>query len=138
MSDKVFVDTNLWIYFFAKNPTKKGEQIVEMITNQFSIVITSTQVLGELYNVLIRKKIYSRSDAQAIVLGLTNTFPVLTIDTPKVLQALAINDHYGYSYWDSLIIATALGADCSILYSEDMQHQQSINNRLRIINPYQD
>ncbi len=42
---------------------------------------------------------------------------------------------YGYSYWDSLIIATALQNDCSILYSEDMQHNQLIEGKLRIINP---
>jgi predicted nucleic acid-binding protein len=137
MSDKIFIDTNLWIYFFAKNPPNKGERIAEIITNQASLVITSTQVLGELYNVLTRKKIYSRSDAQAIVMGLVNTFPVLGIDTPKVIQALAINGRYGYSYWDSLIIATALAADCNLLYSEDMQNEQLIDNRVTIINPYQ-
>jgi predicted nucleic acid-binding protein len=135
MSDKIFVDTNLWIYFFPQNPVAKGERIAEIITDRPSLVIISTQVLGELYNVLTRKNIYSRSDAQAIVIGLTSTFPIIAIDTPKVIQALAINNRYGYSYWDSLIIATALASDCSILYSEDMQHDQLIENKLRIINP---
>jgi hypothetical protein len=52
MGDKVFVDTNLWIYFFAKNPADKGNIIAQIITNQPSLVIiNSTQVLGELYNV---------------------------------------------------------------------------------------
>jgi predicted nucleic acid-binding protein len=66
---------------------------------------------------------------------MTNTFPILEIDTPKVLQALEINARYGYSYWDSLIIAAALQNNCSILYSEDMQHNHLIEDKLRIINP---
>jgi predicted nucleic acid-binding protein len=97
--------------------------------------MTSTQVLGELYNVLTRKQIFSRSDAQAILVGLINTFPVVAIDIPKVLQALEINNRYGYSYWDSLIIATALATNCNVLYSEDIQHEQLIENNLKIINP---
>jgi predicted nucleic acid-binding protein len=57
------------------------------------------------------------------------------IDTPKVLKAMEINIHYGYSYWDSLIIATALQTNCSILYSEDMQHDRLIEGTLKIVNP---
>jgi len=60
---------------------------------------------------------------------------VVDIDQSKVLQAMEVNIRYGYSYWDSLIIATALQNNCGILYSEDMQHDQLIEDRLRIINP---
>ena len=137
MSDKVFVDTNLWVYFFVKDPPEKGEKVAETINHQTTSLIVSTQVLGELYNVLIRKSTFSQSEAQAIVLGLVDTFSILEIDTPKVLQAMEINARYGYSYWDSLILATALHSDCSFLYSEDMHHNQLIENKLRIINPYE-
>ncbi|MBW4578546.1 MAG: PIN domain-containing protein [Tildeniella nuda ZEHNDER 1965/U140] len=61
---------------------------------------------------------------------------MLDIDTPKVTQALEIASRYGYTYWDSLIISTALASDCTILYSEEMQHNQPIENKLRIINPF--
>lgn len=130
------MDTNLWGYLFVKDPPEKEKKIVETINNQTSSLIISTQVLGELYNVLIRKSTFPQLDAQAIVLNLVNTFPVLEIDTPKVLQALEINSCYGYSYWDSLIVATALLSNCNILYSEDMQHNQFIENKLKIINPF--
>ncbi len=60
---------------------------------------------------------------------------VVDIDASKVLQAIELNIRYGYSYWDSLIIATALQRDCDILYSEDMQHDQLVESKLRIINP---
>ncbi|GAB4289651.1 MAG: hypothetical protein Fur0025_24150 [Oscillatoriaceae cyanobacterium] len=60
----------------------------------------------------------------------------LDIDSVVLLKALDINEMYNYSYWDSLLIATALSNDCSILYSEDMQHNQLIENKTRIINPF--
>lgn len=135
MSDRVFLDTNLWVYFFAKDPLDKAERIADIVNAQLPSLIISTQVLGELYNVLTRKRIFSNTETQSIVSGLTNRTLVVDIDTSKVLQAMELNIRYGYSYWDSLIIATALQSDCSILYSEDMQHDQLIESKLRIINP---
>ena len=135
MSDRVFLDTNLWVYFFVKNPPEKEEKIRELVESQALSIIVSIQVLGELCNVLIRKTTFSQSETQAAVLDLVNTFSVLAIDTSTVLNALEIHARYGYSYWDSLIIATALQSNCSILYSEDMQHDQLIEDKLRIINP---
>ena len=135
MSDRVFLDTNLWVYFFVKDPPEKEEKIRELVESQALSIIVSIQVLGELCNVLIRKTTFSQSETQTAVLDLVNTFSVLAIDTSTVLNALEIHTRYGYSYWDSLIIATALQSDCSILYSEDMQHDQLIEGKLRPINP---
>ena len=56
-----------------------------------------------------------------------------TIETSK--KAIEIKHRYQYSYWDSLIIASALESNCSILYSEDMHHGQVIEGRLTIQNP---
>ncbi|MGP1382821.1 MAG: PIN domain-containing protein [Thainema sp.] len=122
-------------FFFAKDPPDKGEMIAEVINNQTASLIISTQILGELYNVLTRKRIFSQVDAQAIVLDLSDAFSVLEVNTSEVRQAIEINLRYGYSYWDSLVIATALQSNCCILYSEDMQHEQLIADTLRIINP---
>lgn len=135
MIDKVFIDTNLWVYFFTKDSLDKVEMIASIINAQLPTLIVSTQVLGELYNVLTRKRIFSNTEAQSVVLGLADRTLLVDIDTSKVLQAMEINIRYGYSYWDSLIIATALQSNCSILYSEDMQHNQLIESTLRIVNP---
>ncbi|MFM6846199.1 MAG: PIN domain-containing protein, partial [Dolichospermum sp.] len=62
--------------------------------------------------------------------------PIQSINITEVIQALEINAKYNYSYWDSLIIATALLSECSIIYSEDMHHNQLIENTVRIINPF--
>jgi predicted nucleic acid-binding protein len=135
MSDNRFLDTNLWVYFFAKDPLNKVEVVADIVDTQLPSLIISTQVLGELYNVLTRKRIFLNPEAQSVVSGLANRTLVVDIDASKVLQAMEINIRYGYSYWDSLIISTALQSNCSILYSEDMQHNQLIEGKLRIMNP---
>lgn len=136
MSDRVLLDTNLWVYFFSKDPVDKVIRVTEIINSQLPKMLISTQVLGELYDVLTRKKIFSKPEAQSIISGLADRTLVTDIDTSKVVKAMAINTRYGYSYWDSLILATALQNSCDILYSEDMQHNQLIEDRLRIINPF--
>ena len=107
MSDNVFLDTNLWVYFFAKDPPDKVERVTNLINTQLPSLIISTQVLGELYNVLTRKRIFSNTEAQSVIAGLANRTLVVDIDASKVLQAMEINIRYRYSYWDSLIISTA-------------------------------
>ena len=136
MSNNIFIDTNLWIYLYAKSPPEKYYKIAEIIKNNSSILLVSTQVLGELFHVLTRKKFTSITDAITIISDIINTFPVQAINTTEVIQALEINTKYNYSYWDSLIIATALLGKCSIIYSEDMQHNQLIDNKVRILNPF--
>ena len=136
MTDRIFLDTNLWIYAYSRNPIEKAQMIEALVDNSSKEVQISTQVLGELFNVLTRKKLTSQENAAIIVAELIDDFTVLEIDTLKVLRALKINSRYGYTYWDSLIVATALLSECSILYSEDMQHNHLIENELCIVNPF--
>lgn len=134
MEDKVTLDTNLWVYLYAKYPLDKYLKVRELVSDRFEAILVSTQIIGELYHVLTRKKFRTKAAAQQIVLDIVANFLVVEIDTAKVVKAVEINSRYGYSYWDSLVVATALSADCSILYSEDLQHNQVIE-KMRIVNP---
>ncbi len=136
MTGRIFLDTNLWIYLYAKEPPEKYQKVEEIINKNSQELQISTQVLGEIFHVLTRKKFTSKADAITIISDIINCFPIQAIDTPQVLQALKISEKYGYSYWDSLIIATALLSECSIIYSEDMQHNQLIDNKVQILNPF--
>lgn len=57
-----------------------------------------------------------------------------TINLQTIERAWALKEKYKYGYWDSLILASALECGCSILYTEDLQDKQIIEN-LTIINP---
>jgi predicted nucleic acid-binding protein len=64
------------------------------------------------------------------------SFNVVEVLQSTVIRAMDISIRNGYSYWDSLILAVALENNCSILYTEDMQDGQMIDDKLRILNPF--
>jgi predicted nucleic acid-binding protein len=136
MKDKVLLDTNIWVYLYAKNPPDKSVKVRELVNNHFTSIIISTQILGELYNVLTKKKLKPKDEAKQIILEMVTNFTIVEIDVLKVMTALEINSTYGYTYWDSLVVATALQHNCDILYSEDMQANQLIEKKTRIVNPF--
>lgn len=136
MSDRVLLDTNLWVYLYSKEPKEKYEKADALLLSHLDALVVSTQILGELYNVLIKKKLQSQAQAQEIISQIIDGFDICEITSACVAEAIQINIRHGYSYWDSALIATALLSDCSILYSEDMQHDQVIAGRLRIVNPF--
>ena len=61
---------------------------------------------------------------------------VMPIALGTIKQCIIIKEKYGYSWWDSMVLTSALEHDCEILYSEDMQSNQIIEDRLRIVNPF--
>jgi predicted nucleic acid-binding protein len=136
MSDKILLDTNLWVYLYATNSPDKQAKVRQIVTEEFANIVLSTQVLGELYHVLTRKKITTIQAAKEIVAELVTTFPVASIDTNKVLQAMDIHQRYGFSYWDSLVLATAFAEECRVVFSEDMHHGQMLEQTIQLLNPF--
>jgi predicted nucleic acid-binding protein len=132
MSDKFFVDTNILIYTVG-NIMPKKDIAVGLITGQTAI---STQVITETINVMYRKLKYEYSEIRIVINKFIEEMELYAITGHTIRTALNIAEKYGYSYFDSQIIASALEHDCSVLYSEDMQHNQIIEKRLRIINPF--
>jgi len=61
---------------------------------------------------------------------------VKSITIESVEQCLRIREKYHFSWWDSLVLTSALENECSILYSEDLQHKQIIESSLKIMNPF--
>ncbi len=136
-NQKILLDTNLWVYLYASNAGTKVAKTKQLIDEHFQVIIVSTQILGELYYVLTRKGFQSKEHAKEIVIKTVATFPVVGISAVNVVKALEVQTRYNYSYWDSLLIATALLNEVVILYSEDMQHNQLIDKQTKIVNPFQ-
>ena len=134
MNGKVFLDSNILIYSYSNS--ESGKQLIarKLITENDSII--STQVLQELTNTVTRKFKFSYTDAEKAIQECyqNNDLHINTEDT--IIQACRIAGQYGFSFYDSLIISAALECNCATLYSEDMQHNQRIDERLTIINPF--
>lgn len=60
----------------------------------------------------------------------------MVVQPSTIEHALHLAQAYRYSYYDSLILAASLEKTCHVLYSEDMQHQQVIEQQLTIVNPF--
>lgn len=67
---------------------------------------------------------------------LVRNFSVHTNTPATILHAIQLAQRYGFSWFDSLIVAAALECGCHTLYSEDLQHGQLLENTLRVVNPF--
>jgi predicted nucleic acid-binding protein len=84
---------------------------------------------------LLKNKIDDNAIQQSVQ-RLVNAIDVVSLSKKTVFDSFAIRNRYHYSYWDSLVITSALEHGCTVLYSEDMQHDQRIEERLLINNPF--
>ena len=133
-----FFDTNVLVYLFDRDAPDKQETTRTLFESeaQSGRLIISTQVLQEWY-VTVTRKLAEPLPAKAAEQTLRHfaTFPVVRIDTGHIIGAVNRCQVLGFSFWDAVIIETALSGGSSILYTEDMQHGQVIDG-LTIINPY--
>ena len=131
---KIFLDSNILIYSYSNSEPEKQQVAQELITNTNSFI--STQVLQELTNTITRKFKFTYSAAKNVIQECCqNSFlHINTADT--IAAACGIASKYGFSFYDSLIIAAAIECECTVLYSEDMQNGQIINSVLTIRDPF--
>ena len=140
MTDRIFFDTNTVVYLFDSSEKEKHFRINELLSEYIGkiSVCISSQVINEFISITTgRIKNPIRFEKQKEILKFLKIIFIispLTVDTS--LTAVDLKQKYRFSYWDSLILASALENACSLIYSEDMQHNQIIEGKLRIINPF--
>lgn len=139
MRDNYFLDTNIIVYLFDQNaPTKKkiAYQLVQAGLKDHNTFV-SYQVVQEFINVSTKKfhRPLSFDDCKQFVE--TALIPLWRVYPSKELfiKAIDISERYKYSFYDSLIISSAIESSAEILYSEDLQDGQQIE-RVTIVNPF--
>jgi len=140
MTDRIFFDTNIVVYLFdtsEKEKQLKAERLLLEPMGKSSFYISS-QVINEFVNITTGKiKNPVTFERQIEIISFFQAFFFISsISVKTSIAAIELKLKYKFSYWDSLILAAALENKCSILYSEDMQHNQVIENTLKIINPF--
>jgi predicted nucleic acid-binding protein len=137
MSDKVFIDTNIWLYALIESDKdiEKHQQAKQYISNTENIII-STQVVNEVCVNLLRKAKKDMPYIAQFIAEFTTAYQTLAQIKEDLMTAADIRSDYHVSYWDSLMIASALRANCNILLSEDMQDGLFIYKQLQIQNPF--
>ncbi len=96
----------------------------------------STQVVQEFSNVLSKKFKLNWNEIITAINESTAHNQMVVNSTDTIKKACDIANKYMYSFYDSLLISSALEVNCTILYTEDLQHNQLIENKPRIINPF--
>lgn len=132
LSDKAFVDTNVVLY--ALVPGQERAATAERILSEHPLL--SVQVLNEFVDVLRRKIRWSWDQIeQGLVLVHQLCGPPVALTHTTHQTALQIAQRYEFRIYDALIVAAALEAGCTTLYSEDMQDGQKIHS-ITLRNPF--
>lgn len=134
MNDRVFMDSNILIYSYSNSEIGKQKKARQLIADNTSYI--STQVLQELCNTVTRKFDFTYEQAAKAIQECCQNNRLYINTENTIMQACLTAKRYFYSFYDSLIIAAALKTDCTILYSEDLQDGQIIDEKLTIINPF--
>jgi predicted nucleic acid-binding protein len=136
MSDKVFLDTNILLYAKIDDGTVKHTKAHALLAEGIvgREVSVSIQVINEYFVNALRKNV-DKADIETTVRQFMSDFNLVPLTAGLINDSIRIFKQYQFSYWDSVIVAAALEAECSVVYSEDLQNGQIIDGTLTVVNP---
>ena len=135
MSDKVFVDSNVWLYLFLQDDDEK----YKMVENYFkanglrSTFVITYQVINEVSNILLKNG-YTETKIRENIDHIFRLSTIQDFTKEIILTASSVRENYSFSFWDSILVGSALFSECNMLISEDMQDGLMVNNKLLIKN----
>lgn len=127
-----FFDTSVLLYLLSTDAAK-ADRVEELLAARGTI---SVQALNEFAAVSLRKLRMPPPEVKEILDTVRAVCDVVPLTVEIHDRALAIVARYGFSLYDSMLIAAALIAGSKRLYSEDLQHGQVIERQLRVVNPF--
>lgn len=136
MPDRSFLDSNILIYTDDHDMPEKQIVAIKLFEKLrlSGQGVLSTQVLQEYFSAVTRKlKVPAKIAYEKI--RLFARLQLVCVDSDIILEAIKLHIQYQFSFWDALIVQSALVSGCSTLFTEDLQHQQYVKG-LQIINPF--
>ena len=136
MRAECFLDTNILLYLALgseDDPTKHQRSLALLRETNFGV---SAQVLQEFYVNAVRKSRRPLPPTRAIEwIDEFEQFPCVDVTVDLIRVAIELSERYRIDYWDAAVIAAAERLGASILYTEDLNHQQ-VYGSVRVINPF--
>jgi predicted nucleic acid-binding protein len=129
-----FADTNIFLYRIDSADQRKCDIARDLISEIGEELVTSTQVLQEFYVNATQKLKVSPSDAIRAMESLCRK-RIVQVSPQMILIAVETSERYRISFWDSLIVEAAVAGGCRVLFTEDLNHGQSIRG-LTVQNPF--
>jgi predicted nucleic acid-binding protein len=136
MSARSFFDTNVLVYSDDKSSPAKQRRTLELVSEhrRTGTGVVSMQVLQE-YFVTVTRKLQVDARIARRKVELLAEFDVAAPDVPDILAAIDLHRLHGFSFWDALILRSAMEAGCRVLLSEDLQAREV--DGIRIVNPFE-
>lgn len=132
---KAFFDTTTLVYCIDEDEPRKRDVARDLLRGyRHGGAVLSTQVLQEFYVIATSKGKATPSEAEAFMAGLVH-MEIVVVDVERIREAIVIQRENTISFWDALIVAAAQRAGCPVIWTEDMNHGQSIRG-IRIENPF--
>jgi len=132
INESFALDTNILIYLEGNDPNKR--KIAENLLSYDPVI--PVQVVSEFINVIRRLRNIPKRQLMMETVELFRHCLIVPIEHSTLVLAKNFIEKYDFQIFDGIIVASALEADCNILYSEDMQHNLIVNKQLKIINPF--
>ncbi|WPV00540.1 PIN domain-containing protein [Mucilaginibacter sp. cycad4] len=129
----IAIDTNVLLYALDDFYPEKQAEAIQIIADS---PFFCSQNLSEFINVCLRRWKFPKHKVADLIKTYLQQCVYVPVNEPMMLRALKIMNKYDFQMFDSIILASALESDCSILYSEDMNDGQIIDSQLKIINPF--
>jgi predicted nucleic acid-binding protein len=137
MSDKQFFDTNILVYAHDSSAGSKHAAAKALVENAWrdGSGVLSTQILQE-FVVCLQRKVARPLDLDSIREAVKDyqSWDVVVNNTDSVLGALEMQQRYGISFWDALVVHAAESSGASVLYSEDLSDGRVLGT-VRVVNP---
>ncbi len=133
---RVAFDTNVLAYAEGINGAERRAAALNLIRRlPPQTAFVPAQVLGELFNVLVRKGGKSRSEARDALLSWRDTFPVIETSTQGMVAAVDLATDHQLGIWDAVVLSAASQAGCRLLLSEDFQEGFTWGG-VTVVNPF--
>lgn len=129
---RAFLDTNVLLYLLSAD-TAKADRAERLVA---SGAVVSVQVLNEVVAVARRKMQMTWPEVTDVISVLQQLCAIEPVTVQVHDEARRLAEAHAFAWYDALIVAAALAARCSTLYSEDMQHGMRIGKALTIRNPF--
>jgi predicted nucleic acid-binding protein len=129
-----FLDSNVVLYALGDDERKRAIAL-SLLARQPTI---STQVINECSHALRRKQQLGPAELASVLEDVIRLTRVVDVGLEQIRQAWAIAERHRYGHYDSLIVATALSAGCSVLYTEDIQNGQVFDGRVTVVDPFRE
>ena len=131
-----FIDSNIWLYTLlsSDNEEEKRKSILAKNIIKTQNIVISTQIINEVSVNLIKKAQIDEKQLSNLINSFYKKYEIIEFSRDILLKSSRLRQQYNLSFWDSLIVSSALSVKANYLYSEDMQNGLIIHQNLKIIN----